>query len=73
VSECGAKMNFFSFLKFYTTAPAAYGSSQVRAQIGATSGTYTTAMATQDPNHIYELRCSSGLSWILNLLSKARD
>ena len=34
---------------------------------------YTTAMATPDPNHIYNLSCSVKQRWILNPLSEARD
>ena len=35
--------------------------------------TCTTAMATQDPSHICDLRPSLGQHQILNLLSKVRD
>ena len=34
---------------FFFAAPTVYGSSQVRERIPATSGTYTTAVATLDP------------------------
>ena len=35
--------------------------------------TYTTAPATQDPSHIWDLCHSSWQCWMLNPLSKARD
>ena len=35
----------------------AYGSSQARGQIGAAAEAYTTAMATPDQSHIYDLCC----------------
>ena len=34
---------------------------------------YATAIATQDPSHVWDLHHSSGHCWILNPLSKARD
>ena len=34
---------------------------------------YTTATATPDPSHIYDLHHSSRQRWILNPLSEARD
>ena len=34
---------------------------------------YTTATATQDPNHIYDPQHSSQPRWFLNPLSEARD
>ena len=34
---------------------------------------YTTAMATRDPSHVFNLHHSSGQRQILNPLSKARD
>ena len=40
--------SFFSFLLF-RAAPVAYGTSQVRGQIGAAAAGLTTATATQDP------------------------
>ena len=39
-------MNLFFFP--FTAAPAVYGSSQARGQIGAAAVTYATAMATPD-------------------------
>ena len=49
-------------------APAAYGSSQPRGQIGATSVTYTTSRATPDPYPLREVKdqtlilCGLGLA-----------
>ena len=34
---------------------------------------YTTATATPDPSHVYDLHHSSWQRWILNPLSEARD
>ena len=34
---------------------------------------YTTATATLDPSHIFELGCSLWQRWILNPLNEARD
>ena len=34
---------------------------------------YTTAMATPDPSHVFNLHCSSQQPWILNPLSEVRD
>ena len=34
---------------------------------------YTTATATWDPSHIYDLHSSLPQCWILNPLSEARD
>ena len=45
---------FFFF--FSTATPAAYGSSQARGQIGAATGDYATATATQDLSRICDLR-----------------
>ena len=36
-------------------APAAYGNSQARGQIGAAAEAYASAMATPDLSHIYNL------------------
>ena len=62
-----------SFLSCFRTIPSAYGSSKARSQIGAAAETYATATATPDVNHIWDLCCSLGQSWILNPLSQARD
>ena len=34
---------------------------------------YTTAAATQDPSHVFDLYHIVGQRWILNPLSEARD
>ena len=44
---------FFFFL--FRATPVAYGCSQARVRIGAASGAYTTATATQDPSHACDL------------------
>ena len=54
-------------------APAAYGSSQARALIGAIAADLTTATATRDPSHICNLPRSSQQRRICNLLSEARN
>ena len=60
---------FCLFFVFFMAAPATYGSSQPRVQIGAAA----MATATQDPSHICKLHHSSQQCWILNPQSKARD
>ena len=57
----------------FGATPAAYGGSQARGWIGATVPAYTTAIATQDPSHIFDLHHSSQQCHILNSLSKARN
>ena len=52
-------------------ALVAYGGSQARDLIGAVA--YTTATATWDPSHVFDLPHSSRQLGILNPLSKARD
>ena len=69
----------FSFLVFFClfvfaiswAALVAYVGSQARDLIGAV--TYTTATATWDPSHVFDLPHSSRQLGILNPLSKARD
>ena len=51
----------------------AYRISQARGQIGATAAAYTTATATWDPSHIWDLHHSSWQCRILNPPSEARD
>ena len=51
----------------------AYGSSQARSQIRATEAAYTTATATRDLSHIFNLHHSSWQHQILNPLSVARN
>jgi len=69
----------FLFFLLFRAAPEEYGSSQARAQIGATAGAYTTARAhasakaTLDLSHICDLCCSLQQHWILNPQSKAKD
>ena len=72
---------FFFFLSFFLggglfrATPAAYGNSQAKGQVESELQlpAYTTATATQDPSHVFDLHHSSWQHWILNPLSKARD
>ena len=63
-------MMLFFFL--FRVTPVAYASSQARDQIG-TVVVVSTATATPDLSHVYDLHCSSWQGQILNPLSKARD
>ena len=45
----------FILIFIFMAAPAAYGSTQARGQIGAAAGAYTTATATLDLSHICDL------------------
>ena len=63
---------FFFFPLDFRAAHAAYGSSQARGPIGASTAT-ATATATQDPSWVCDLPHSSRQCWILNPLSEARD
>ena len=65
---------FFCFLLF-RVIPAVYGSSQVRGwmKLELQLLAYTTATATPDLSHIFNLCHSSPQCWILNPLSGARD
>ena len=65
-------LGFFVFLIF-RAAPTAYGTSQARGPIRATAAGLTTATATPDPSHVFDLHHSSWQHWILNPLSEARD
>ena len=56
---------FFLFFCLFRAAPAAYGSSQVRGQIGAAAAS-ATATGTQDWNRVCNLYHSSRQHWILN-------
>ena len=60
---------FFLFM----VTPAAYGSSQAKVELELKLPAYTTATATLDPSHIFELYHSFRQRWILNPLSEARD
>ena len=64
---------FFFFFLLFSAAPTAYGSSQVRGQIGAAVPAYMTAHshATSKPN--CDLHHSSQQLRILDPLSEARD
>ena len=62
---------FLSFVFFFRATPMAYGSSQTRGLIR--DAAFSTATATQDPSHIFDLHHSSWQFRILNLLSEARD
>ena len=64
---------FIFHLYFFRATPTAYGSSQARDQIRAAGTAYTTAIATQDPNHICDLHHSSQQGQIPNPLSRARN
>ena len=54
-------------------APTAYGGSQARGLIWATSAAYATVTATQDLSCIFDLHHSSQQCHILNSLSETRD
>ena len=60
---------FYYFFLLFRATLIAYGSSQVRGQIGATA----TGTAMQDPSGICDLYHSSRQRWVLNPLSEARD
>ena len=63
---------FFAF--FFRAAPMAYGNSQANGwEFELQLPAYTTATATQDPSHVFNLPHSSWQCQILNLLSKGRD
>ena len=63
-----------SFCLFCLMAvPAAYTSSQARAELELQLPAYTTATATLDLRCSCDLHCSLWQCWILNPLSKTRD
>ena len=49
VGHCYYLFIYLFIYLFFTAAPAAYGGSQVRGQIGAAAAAYATATATPDP------------------------
>ena len=57
----------------FRAEPEAYGSSLARGRIRAAVGGYTTATATPDSGHIFDLRCSWQQCQILNPLSDPRS
>ena len=57
----------------FRVTPTAYGGSQARGLVGATTASNTTATATPDPSRTCDLHHSSWQRWILNPLSEARD
>ena len=63
----------FNFFFSFRAAPAAYGDSQARDQIGATAAADTTATATWDLSLVFDLYHSSWQRWILNPLCGAGD
>ena len=63
----------FLFCFTFRAVPTACERSQARGRIGAPAPAYTTATATQNPSHVYDLHHSSRQCRILKPLSKARD
>ena len=61
------------FFCFFRAAASEYGSSQDKGRIRAQLLAYTTATATQDLSHVYDLHGSSPQCRMLNPLSEARD
>ena len=57
----------------FRAAPAAYGSSQARGQIGAKAASIHHSQRIQELNHICDLHHSSQQRWIPDPLSEARD
>ena len=55
-----AKCDFFACLLvcFFMAAPAAYGSFWAKGQTRAAAGAFTTAPATLDLSHTFNLHCS---------------
>ena len=64
---------FFFFFCLYKAAHVANGSSQAGVESEGQLLAYTTATATPDLNHIFNLYHSSWKHWILNPLCQARD
>ena len=69
----GTTLLFFYFFFFFRAAGEAYGSSQARVKLGLELLAYTTATATPDLSHIFDLYHSSRQRWIFNPLGRARD
>ena len=63
----------FFFFGLFRAIPEAYGNSQARGRIEAVAPGYTTAIATPDLSHIFNLHHSSPQCWMPNPLSEARD
>ena len=63
------RLNYIRFFVFlfclFRAAPAAHGGSQARGLIGPVVPAYTTATATPDPSHIFNLHHSSWQRWSL--------
>ena len=66
------KLFFFHLFAISWAAPAAYGGSQARGQIGAVATGLCRATATRDPRRVCNLHQSSWQRWIFNPLRKAR-
>ena len=64
---------FHSFFFFFMATPMACGSSQARGGIRATAEAHTTAAATLDPSHIFDLCCSLWQCRKLHQLNEVRD
>ena len=64
---------FFYFFFFFRAAGEAYGSSQARVKLELELLAYTTATATPDLSHIFDLYHSSRQRCIFNPLGRARD
>ena len=63
---------YFCFF-FFRVTPVACGNSWARGLIGAGAEAYTTATATLDPSHIFDLHYNLWQCRIPSPLSKARD
>ena len=61
------------FVLFFRAVPEIYGSSQAGVGTGAIALAYTTATVTRNLSCVCDLHHSSGLRWIPNSLSEARD
>ena len=72
INNFTASLGIFFLFLIFRASPAAYGSSQVGVELKLQLPGYTTATATPDPSHIWNLPCS----WkcrILNSLSGAKQ
>ena len=65
----GQSFILYFLIFLFTAAPAAYGSSQARAESELSLPACTTVMALRDLSHVCDLGCSSDP----NSLSEARD
>ena len=63
---------FFFFFLLFRAAIKAHEVPRLGIKLEMQLPAYTTAIATLDPTHIFNLYCSSRQHWILNPLSKAR-